>query len=70
MSDRCPLGYLFDSDLVISIKPNIIFRLANKQDIPNAMDEVDLCEKLSLEAVVNANKCPCKMVRYCNYSFV
>lgn len=38
-------------------------RLANKQDKPNALDEVDICEQLGVESAVNANKCPCRMVR-------
>ena len=26
------------------------------------MDEVDICEQLTLEDLVNANKCPCRIV--------
>lgn len=32
--------------------------LANKQDNENALDEVDLIEKLELETIVNGNECP------------
>lgn len=39
-----------------------ICRLANKQDHQNAMDEVDICDQLGLEDLVNANKCPCRIV--------
>lgn len=40
-------------------KPILV--LANKQDQSNAMDEVDICEQLTLEDLVNANKCPCRI---------
>ncbi|PVD28135.1 hypothetical protein C0Q70_10720 [Pomacea canaliculata] len=43
----------------ISGKPVLL--LANKQDKPNALDEVDICEQLGVESAVNANKCPCRM---------
>jgi ADP-ribosylation factor-like protein 13B len=36
----------------------IYFRLANKQDLPGALDELDLVERLNLEQVVNVYKCP------------
>ena len=26
------------------------------------MDEVDICEQLNLEDIVNKNKCPCRIV--------
>ncbi|XP_071136139.1 ADP-ribosylation factor-like protein 13B isoform X1 [Mytilus edulis] len=38
-----------------------ILLLANKQDHQNAMDEVDICDQLGLEDLVNANKCPCRI---------
>ncbi|KAK3097336.1 hypothetical protein FSP39_008790, partial [Pinctada imbricata] len=38
-----------------------ILLLANKQDKENAMDEVDICEQLNLENLVNKNKCPCRI---------
>ncbi len=38
------------------------FRLANKQDISGAMDELDVCQQLSLEEMVNINKVPCRVV--------
>ena len=41
-----------------------IHRLANKQDKPEALDEVDICELLNLETVVNTNKCPCRIVSH------
>lgn len=40
----------------ISKKPVLV--LANKQDNENALDEVDLIEKLDLESIVNNNQCP------------
>ncbi|KAF6204845.1 hypothetical protein GE061_019008 [Apolygus lucorum] len=36
-------------------KPLLV--LANKQDIPNALDEIDIVESLSLEPLVNQQKC-------------
>ena len=41
-----------------------LHRLANKQDKPEALDEVDICELLNLESVVNSNKCPCRIVSH------
>ncbi|KAK7503066.1 hypothetical protein BaRGS_00005692 [Batillaria attramentaria] len=38
-----------------------VLLLANKQDKPEALDEVDLCEQLNLEVIVNTNKCPCRI---------
>lgn len=35
-----------------------ILLLANKQDDVNALDEIDLVEKLQLEQIVNSNRCP------------
>lgn len=32
--------------------------VANKQDQENALDEIDLIEKLELETIVNENRCP------------
>ncbi|KAL8563310.1 hypothetical protein ACOMHN_028833 [Nucella lapillus] len=43
----------------VSGKPVLL--LANKQDKPDALDEVDICEMLNLETVVNSNKCPCRI---------
>lgn len=40
----------------ISRKPVLV--LANKQDNENALDEVDIIEKLELERIVNGNECP------------
>ena len=37
-------------------------RLANKQDVQGALDEIDICEHLDLEETVNMNKCPCRVV--------
>lgn len=35
-----------------------ILLLANKQDQENALDEIDLVDKLDLEKIVNENHCP------------
>lgn len=32
--------------------------MANKQDKPRALDELDIVDRLNVEAVVNTNKCP------------
>ncbi|CAB3378427.1 Hypothetical predicted protein [Cloeon dipterum] len=40
------------------IKGKPLLLLANKQDLPGALDELDLVEKLNLEHLVNAYKCP------------
>lgn len=40
----------------ISGKPVLL--VANKQDQENALDEIDLIEKLDLEALVNEYQCP------------
>lgn len=37
-------------------------RLANKQDSSEAVDEVEICESLNVEEVVNQYKCPCRVV--------
>ena len=42
-----------------------IYRLANKQDVRGAMDEVDICEGLRLEELVNMHRCSCRLV--CGY---
>ena len=39
-----------------------IFSLANKHDVDSALDEVDVCEQLDLEEMVNESKCPCRVV--------
>ena len=41
---------------------HINFRLANKQDVKGALDEIDVCEKLRIEDMVNMYKIPCKVV--------
>ncbi|XP_061195791.1 ADP-ribosylation factor-like protein 13B [Saccostrea echinata] len=38
-----------------------VLLLANKQDQESALDEVDIMEQLSLENIVNINKCPCRI---------
>lgn len=38
------------------------FRLANKQDQEGALAEADIIENLSLEKLVNENKCLCQIV--------
>ena len=38
-------------------------RLANKQDVDGALDELDICDRLRLEELVNQHKCPCRVVR-------
>ena len=40
----------------------IDFSLANKQDVKGALDEIDVCEKLRIEDMVNLYKIPCKVV--------
>jgi len=37
--------------------------LANKEDLQDHVDEVDIMEKIDLEKLVNVNKCYSKMVR-------
>lgn len=37
-------------------------RLANKQDLEGALAEADIIENLSLEKLVNENKCLCQIV--------
>lgn len=37
-------------------------RLANKQDQEGALAEADIIERLSLEKLVNENKCRCQIV--------
>lgn len=41
------------------------FRLANKQDQEGALAEADIIENLSLEKLVNENKCLCQIVSVC-----
>lgn len=45
-----------------SLLPFSLFRLANKQDQEGALAEADIIEKLSLEKLVNENKCRCQIV--------
>ena len=40
----------------------LCFSLANKQDQEGALDEIDVCDQLNLEDIVNECKCPCKVV--------
>ncbi|XP_002735021.1 uncharacterized protein LOC100375027 [Saccoglossus kowalevskii] len=40
-------------------KPLLV--LANKQDVEGALDEIDICEQLNLEDLVNESKCPCRV---------
>lgn len=40
-------------------------RLANKQDQDGALAEADIIENLSLEKLVNENKCLCQIVSVC-----
>lgn len=42
------------------------FRLANKQDQEGALAEADIIENLSLEKLVNENKCLCQIVSGCS----
>ncbi|XP_014673066.1 PREDICTED: ADP-ribosylation factor-like protein 13B [Priapulus caudatus] len=43
----------------ISGKPVLV--LANKQDVPGALDEIDVVDQLDLELLVNTYKCPCRV---------
>lgn len=36
--------------------------LLNKQDLDDAMDEVEICNEINIEQMVNDNKCPTKIV--------
>lgn len=38
-----------------------LFRLANKQDVNNAVDELDMVETLEVEKVVNRMRCPTRV---------
>lgn len=38
-----------------------VFRLANKQDLNGAIDELDLVENLDVEQAANAMKCPTRV---------
>lgn len=40
------------------LKGKPLLLLANKQDVEGALDEIDVVEKLNLEAIVNEQKCP------------
>lgn len=48
--------FMFSNFLLFS------FRLANKQDQEGALAEADIIENLSLEKLVNENKCLCQIV--------
>ncbi len=48
--------------LVTIADHNMLFRLLNKQDRPNALDEVDATDRLNLAQVVNKNRSPCRVV--------
>lgn len=39
----------------------LMFRLANKQDLPGAVDEIDLVESLDIERVANMVRCPTRV---------
>ena len=47
-----------------SVLQYIVYRLANKQDKSGALDEVDICDQLNLEELVNKFKTPCRVVSY------
>lgn len=38
------------------------FRLLNKQDLDNVMEEMDICRAIDLEQIVNQNRCPTRIV--------
>lgn len=38
-----------------------VYRLANKQDLNGAIDELDLVENLDVEQAANAMKCPTRV---------
>ncbi|XP_034244842.1 ADP-ribosylation factor-like protein 13B [Thrips palmi] len=40
------------------LKGKPLLLLANKQDVDGALDEIDVVERLNLEAIVNEQKCP------------
>ena len=42
---------------------HVYYRLANKQDVKGAMDDIDIVQMIGLEELVNVNKCPCRIVR-------
>ncbi|GAB1604805.1 ADP-ribosylation factor-like protein 13B [Argonauta hians] len=52
------LSFVLKSPYVVG-KPLLV--LANKQDQEGAMDELDVCDILSLESLVNQSKCPCRV---------
>jgi hypothetical protein len=39
------------------------FRLGNKQDKSNALDESEIVQLLDIEEIVNHTKTPCRVVR-------
>lgn len=55
---RDVLGELLGNPQVAG-KPVLL--LGNKQDCTGALDEIDICESLGLEEIVNSNKCPCRV---------
>lgn len=48
------------SDQRLKNKPVLV--LANKQDKPEAIDELELCTRMKLDEVVNRNQCPAKVI--------
>lgn len=54
--------------------------MANKQDKHGALDELDIVDRLNVEAVVNMNKCPTLVetctalqlppINYCSSAFI
>lgn len=43
------------------VKGKRVLILANKQDQEGALDEIDICDQLDLETMVNNSKCPCRV---------
>ncbi|PIK55571.1 putative ADP-ribosylation factor-like protein 13B [Apostichopus japonicus] len=43
------------------VKGKRVLILANKQDKEGALDEIDICDQLDLETMVNQSKCPCRV---------
>jgi hypothetical protein len=41
-----------------------LFRLANKQELPNSMDESEIVQYLNVEELVNKFQIPCRIVSY------
>jgi len=48
---------------------HLVCSLANKQDREGALDELDIVEQLSVEAVVNQHRCP-TLVEVCSAAAV